>query len=205
MLFSYIVTRDFGFAPNPFPPYCTLATCKPVIRSHAKIDDWVLGVGSAAQNSTMNHRLIYAMQVQEILTYDEYWNDERFYYKRAVMHGSRRQNYGDNIYHSDQVSGQYIQENSHHSLQGGIRNVKNYDKDLHSKNVLISKNYWYFGKSAIEIPAEFLEITKVTQGHLKFDDDNLINRIVSWLNSLPFKGKVDVPYFFEKDFKRFKG
>ena len=112
MLFSYIVTRDFGFAPNPFPPYCTLATCKPVIRSHAKIDDWVLGVGSAAQNSTMNHRLIYAMQVQEILTYDEYWNDERFYYKRAVMNGSKRQNYGDNFYHSNKVSGKYKKKNS---------------------------------------------------------------------------------------------
>ena len=31
-LFSYVVARDYGFAPNPFYEMCTLATCKPRIR-----------------------------------------------------------------------------------------------------------------------------------------------------------------------------
>ncbi|WP_225761747.1 hypothetical protein [Acinetobacter sp. Marseille-P8610] len=31
-IFSYVVSRDFGFAPNPFFNFCTLATCKPKIR-----------------------------------------------------------------------------------------------------------------------------------------------------------------------------
>src|SRR5712671_5339411 len=31
-LYSYVVARDFGFAPNPFFGVCTLATCKPDIR-----------------------------------------------------------------------------------------------------------------------------------------------------------------------------
>ena len=30
--YSYIITRDYGFAPNPFGGVCTLATCKPKIR-----------------------------------------------------------------------------------------------------------------------------------------------------------------------------
>lgn len=42
-LYSYVVARDFGFAPNPFHGYCTLATCKPDIRATASVGDWVIG------------------------------------------------------------------------------------------------------------------------------------------------------------------
>lgn len=38
-LFSYIVTHDAGFAPNPFWGYCTLACCKPAIRRTANVGD----------------------------------------------------------------------------------------------------------------------------------------------------------------------
>ena len=43
-IYSYIVKRDYGFAPNPFYGYCTLATCKPVIRKHAEIGDIIQGI-----------------------------------------------------------------------------------------------------------------------------------------------------------------
>ena len=46
-LYSYVITRDYGFAPNPFWNICTLATCKPQIREHALKGDWVAGFGSA--------------------------------------------------------------------------------------------------------------------------------------------------------------
>ena len=42
-LYSYIVARDFGFAPNPFYGFCTLATCKPKIakdRYGWRLDNW---------------------------------------------------------------------------------------------------------------------------------------------------------------------
>ena len=42
-LYSYVITRDYGFAPNPFWNICTLATCKPQIREHALKGDWVAG------------------------------------------------------------------------------------------------------------------------------------------------------------------
>ena len=41
-LYSYVITRDYGFAPNPFGGICTLATCKPGIRNHATVGDWVV-------------------------------------------------------------------------------------------------------------------------------------------------------------------
>ena len=45
-LFSYVVARDYGFAPNPFFSTCTLATCKPKIRRTASVGDWIIGTGS---------------------------------------------------------------------------------------------------------------------------------------------------------------
>src|SRR3981081_4702898 len=70
-LHSYVVARDYGFAPNPFYGICTLATCKPVIRRTAAIDDCVIGTGSKSRGR--EGRLVYVMRMDEILTYDTYW------------------------------------------------------------------------------------------------------------------------------------
>ena len=66
------------------------------------------------------------------------------------MNGSKRQTYGDNIYHTEANTVIFTQENSHHSLLNGLVNPRNYQKDLSSKNVLISRRYWYWGKDAIQ-------------------------------------------------------
>lgn len=174
-LYCYVVKRDYGFAPNPFPPYCTLATCKPQIRLHATISDWIVGIGSGAQNSPFKNKLIYAMQVDEKLTYDEYWEDTRFKDKKPVMNGSKRQKYGDQVYHTNSETGRFVQEDSHHSLPGGVINMENYDRDLRGKFVLISRNYWYFGKDAVSIPNNLLELTKVRRNYIKIQDQNFIN------------------------------
>ena len=69
-LFSYVVARDYGFAPNPFFGVCTLATCKPNVRRIARPGDWVVGTGSAAHNR--EGYLVFAMKVAEALTFDQY-------------------------------------------------------------------------------------------------------------------------------------
>jgi hypothetical protein len=66
-LFSYVVARDYGFAPNPFFGFCTLATCKPKIRAAAALGDWIVGTGSCAYG--LEGRLVYAMRVTEVLTF----------------------------------------------------------------------------------------------------------------------------------------
>jgi Nucleotide modification associated domain 2 len=40
-VFSYVVTHDKGFAPNPYFGFLTLATCKPQIRKSARVGDWL--------------------------------------------------------------------------------------------------------------------------------------------------------------------
>ena len=96
--YTYIVARDFGFAPNPFGQFCTLATCKPKIRSAAQIDDWVIGIGP--KRSKQAGKVIFAMKVTEALSFTEYWNDERFQMKKPVMNGSLMQAYGCLLYTS---------------------------------------------------------------------------------------------------------
>ena len=96
-LHSYIVAIDDGFAPNPFYGFCTLATCKPKIRRHAQVGDWMLGTGSKKKGR--QGTLVYAMRVTEKMTYDSYWEDPRFEDKRPDLFKSIRKSRGDNIYH----------------------------------------------------------------------------------------------------------
>lgn len=75
-IYSYVVRYDSGFAPNPFEKFCSLATCKPRIRKNIQVGDWVIGTGSI--ENVGNKKLIYAMQVEEKMTFDKYWEDKRF-------------------------------------------------------------------------------------------------------------------------------
>ena len=71
-LFSYVVARDFGFAPNPFYGICSLATCKPRIRCAANVGDWIVGTGSKKRGR--QNFFVYVMRVTDSYTYNEYWN-----------------------------------------------------------------------------------------------------------------------------------
>lgn len=104
--YSYIVARDYGFAPNPFYGVLTLATCKPGIRKTASVGDLIIGCSDKAHGN----KLIYVALVSEVLTFDQYWNDLRFAKKKPVMNGSLKKLYGDNIYHHD-ANGNWMQEN----------------------------------------------------------------------------------------------
>lgn len=151
-LYSYIVARDFGFAPNPFHGFCTLATCKPKIRAGASVGDWIIGTG-AKTDYNFAGRLIYAMQVCEVLDFDGYWNDPRFLRKRPNLKGSLKVMYGDNIYHRD--GKKWIQADSHHSLENGLPNESNIKTDTSVDRVLIATKFIYWGIAAPMIPRKF--------------------------------------------------
>jgi hypothetical protein len=84
-LCSYIVVYDYGFAPNPFGGYCTLAARTP---NHQDVQlcrgDWLIGHATAARG----RGLIYAMQVSEVRGFDDYFNDPRFEPRRSLFQGS---------------------------------------------------------------------------------------------------------------------
>lgn len=150
-LWSYKITRDFGFAPNPFFGICTIACCKPDIRRRAVVNDLIVGCGST-KLGLVGH-VIYAMRVTEKLTFQEYWDDDRFRRKRPNFAAGIAQEYGDNIYHKS-VTDAWIQEDSHHSLDDGGWNDLNAQRDLGADAVLISDDFLYWGDLAPQIPME---------------------------------------------------
>lgn len=159
-LYSYIVTHDTGFAPNPFWGCCTLANCKPNIRRTASEGDWIVGLSRKARG----HRVIYAMKVDEIIDFATYFNDLRFAAKRPdFTNGAVAHKCGDNIY-KPMPNGSFRQLRSSHS-NGEHENPKTKAHDLKGRNVLIGgRRYVYFGKDGPELPPD-LEALKVGRGH----------------------------------------
>jgi len=198
-LLSYIVARDFGFAPNPFFGFCTLATCKPHIRSAASIGDWIVGTG-AKTSYNLAGSLIYAMKVDEALDFNPYWNDPRFIVKRPVMNGSLKQLYGDNIYHT--VDGQWAQANSHHSLADGSPNHLNVVHDTRTNRVLIAHRFVYYGQNTPHIPESFRPYQPTNEdlcctgiGHRRMSSE-LAQAFESWLISRGEWGVKGMPLEF---------
>ncbi|MCC8488134.1 hypothetical protein VDF13_06855 [Xanthomonas campestris pv. raphani] len=183
-LYSYVVVRDFGFAPNPFSGSCTLATCKPKIRGNASLGDWVIGVGAVSKGRQGD--LIYAMKVAEALSFDEYWNDPRFEVKRPVLNGSLKRAYGDNIYH--RKAGRWIQADSHHSFQGGRTNSENLRRDVSADRVLIADYFYYFGDRRVVVPMSARrqgrhDLCRPGRGHIVNIPESLRDSFLAWLMS----------------------
>jgi hypothetical protein len=201
-LYSYVVRRDYGFAPNPFHGWCTLATCKPQVRSTAKPGDWVLGTGSKAYG--LDGRVIYAMRVIEVCTFDEYWADPRFACKRPQLRGSLKQAYGDNIYHRG-PDGAWRQADSHHSLENGAPNPRNVAHDTGVDRVLLSQRFVYYGERALLIPEEFRsfgedrkDVCLRRRGHAVITGP-LRDHFVAWLEGVHENwGVVGLPSEFKR-------
>ena len=201
--FSYIVRRDYGFAPNPFSQICTLATCKPGIRNSAEIGDWVIGTGSKTLG--FKNMLIFAMRIAEKLDFNEYFRKQRFQSKKPLLNGSLKQMYGDNIYSYDAKSKEWRQANSHHSHDDGSPNKHNMNRDLSSKFVLISEEFYYFGNRAVLVPEQFREkICLRSQGYKNNFPEEFIERFMNWLQNSNECGYFGDPIQFQK-FERYKG
>lgn len=203
----YIVTRDYGFAPNPFYGFCTLATCKATLRKHAEIGDLVVGMGSASKSSLNKGKMIYAMQVDKIITFDEYWNDVSFQVKKPIMNGSLQQMYGDNIYHT--VGNEEIEQlDSHHSLEGGEPNMHNLIRDTGGEKVLISNRFWYFGKNAVQVPEHLSRLGDAGRGYtniLEHENKQFIDEFIRWISQFDCNQLMGYPEKFTSGFQRYDG
>lgn len=185
-LYSYIVTHDTGFAPNPFWDFCTVANCKPAIRRTAQVGDWIVGLSPKARGN----KIIYAMEVNEVLSYTEYYQDIRFSRKIPKQLKDCVIRCGDNIYEPN-GNGSYVQRpNIHHS-------AKEKDHDLGGKNVLIATNFVYFGSLSIDLPEELAEL-KVLRGHKSNFDQSTINCFIEYMGSQP-RGVCGKPTKWPKD------
>lgn len=188
-VYSYIVAVDSGFAPNPFFGCCTLACCKPVIRRTASCGDWIVGLAPKRSG----HGIVYAMKVTEKMSMADYWRDRRFRRKRPKRDRKeiiRRG--GDNIYRPLQ-DGKFLQIPSGHSKEDGKEDLQNKKRDLSGKNVLVSRQYCYYGGETRNLPKRFEDLI-AGRGHKRLRCEttigakrcgNMVDRLVRFLEGLP--------------------
>lgn len=178
--------HDYGFAPNPFWGVMTLATCKGSIRSSSNLEigDLVIATGGRVLNKYIGH-LIFAMKVEKIITFDEYWNNPDFQCKKPVFNGSVMQMYGDNVYHTNPQTKEVIQERCAHTVEGkNPKDTGQYRRDIRGKNVLISRSFYYFGANAPELPDEFKHMASTVRNmECNHVDEETVKKFADWLQS----------------------
>ena len=104
LLYSYKMSHDDGFAPNPYFGVLTLATCMGKMRQNTKIGNWIAGWTSrktATSTPPGEERLIYLAKVTDKIPVAEYW--DRFPMKRP-SDADEKSTHGDNIYCPDSSS-----------------------------------------------------------------------------------------------------
>lgn len=205
-VYVYVVDRDFGFAPNPYHGFCSLATCKPGIRKKAKIDDWVVGIGGGRLGAA--GRCVFAMRVSAILTFNEYWSNPAYLDKKPVRNGSSKMMVGDNIYHCDPPESQnWKQADSHHSNADGSVNRHNLDVDTGTDRVLISRHFYYFGREAPTVPGEILDSMGYKNGrnYRVYETEDCIE-LINWLGT-SYRQSLNAvmadPFDFDRSEKRY--
>ncbi len=197
--YGYVLKRDYGFAPNPFYGFLTLATCKPKIRNKAQVGDFIIGNAPA----DLDNKLVFMAKVSKVITFNEYWNNKEYACKKPIMNGSLKKLYGDNIYHQLE-NGEWMQENSHHSKQDGSINTDNLTRDTGTTDrVLIADEFFYFGKSMINVPAEYTACIHTGRGHHN-PNIEICNRLWDYLCANYEMGLIDLPRQF-KEFIRYDG
>lgn len=169
-IFRYVVRYDGGSAPRPYGGLCTLAICKPMIRRTAIVGDWIIGVRSKVPD-----RVVYVMQVSEVLPFERYWSDSRFEDRRAGASPVP-----DNIYLPN-TRGELVQESNPIHGQDETRT------DLNGKNVLVGKRFWYFGTESPMLPTDLIHLVPYPRGHSvhvnRRDDD--VQNLELWLAGWP--------------------
>lgn len=154
-LFTYKMTHDTGFAPNPFGNFLTIATCKPAMRRSKRVGDWIAGFTSKelSGHQVGDERLVFLMQVDEKIALADYFRDRRFQ-SRIPRNGpvANVHRCGDNIYRPLVRHAWDAQEfeqlpNVHHGPDKK-------DHDLNGRYTLIARRFAYFGAEALRVPRD---------------------------------------------------
>ncbi len=154
-LFSYKLTHDTGFAPNPFRGFLTIATCKPGIRRSKCPGAWIAGFTSRALcgDRIGEERLIFIVKISEKCSLAEYFNDPRFSNKKPNQVLSKQVcRVGDNIYRPLRLKP--MTESDFEQLPNPYHNYANKARDISGKSVLIGTEFVYFGRNAIQVPPD---------------------------------------------------
>lgn len=173
-LISYVITHDYGFAPNPYFEYLTLATCKPKIRTFAKVGDVIIGSGSSKGIGV--NKIVFVGIISEIIKMNDYFIDKRFENKKPNNLSSETLR-GDNIYYKENDVWKQLPQKFH--------DLNDLAHDTSSENVLICDKYWFFGENAPLIPPHLMCIIKKGPAHKYTDNEFIVSGFMEWINHYP--------------------
>ena len=156
-LFSYVVARDYGFAPNPFFGCCSLATCKPTIRETARHNDWI--VGTSASRDGPARYVVFVMRVTRLLTFNQYWRDPEYKNKKP-QHASESQVCFRRQYLSARQRWSMDTDGFPPQQTRRTENDANIQHDTSVDRVLVSTDYRYWGRAGPKIPARFRGLSR---------------------------------------------
>jgi hypothetical protein len=168
-IYFYKLTADNGGAPCVPDGLLSLAICKPMIRSTAKVGDVIFGF--AASSLHRDNRLIYIARVTKKICHGEYYRERRY------------TNRSDRIYEWRQGKFAWRRGALHHGpkdLCHDLGQPPNYAK----ANVLLSTDFRYFGASGTaDYKARFPRMRKAVEqlgrGHRVTHDEVLCKQMLA--------------------------
>lgn len=159
-------------------------------------------IGTGSKSNGREGYLVYAMRVTEALSFDEYWKSSRFAVKRPNLRGSKKQAFGDNIYHRHKLTGLWMQVDSHHSLPDGSPNNQNIANDTQADRMLVSDDFIYWGGNGPAIPRRFRSFQGFDicgkRGHKNTFPKEMVTDFVAWLRALNESGYRGDPLDWRK-------
>lgn len=196
-LFSYKLTHDTGFAPNPFWGVMTLSTCKPKIRLSKQKGDWIAGFTSQklCGDFVGAERLVYLMEVTGKLPLWEYFNSPVF--KKKIPDLNRSECIylaGDNIYRSSDSVGSFCE--NFHQLKNPYHGEEHKERDLSGRFILASSRFFYFGRDAITIPLYLRpNVPRGQSAHGSLTrDQTLVQRFIHYISTEYHTGVHAAPH-----------
>jgi hypothetical protein len=146
--------------------------------------DWIVGLGSRnAPSGDLSDRLVYTMLVEEAISladYDRRAPDERPRRVPDLLSRDLADRLGDCIYN-------YSAGNPPEQ-RASVHSEENRKADLGGVNVLLSRDFYYFGSKAIPLPSHLLPICHQTQGHKSTANNDYLGPFVHWIRGLGLGG-----------------
>jgi hypothetical protein len=98
-----------------------------------------------------------------------------------------------------------MQEDSHHTNEDGSINKYNLKRDTSTTDrVLISDDFYYFGKNSLALPPDLVNKITIGVGQKKLTSD-VVNEVVDFVTStVSKKGYLGEPHSFQ-NFQRYDG
>ena len=217
-LYSYTMTYDTGFAPNPFFGICTLACCKPTLRTAiaqyfkkktdllnkkvniSSLNIWITGIAGKGLAEKSKHNegdIIYLMQVTNIMSFEKYSKDPKYRCKipNPAYFSAKRKNYGaENTSYENCGDNIYVFSH-HHDIQRrpSFHNKCSHDNCNHEENDLSSpyiliSDHYIYFGETTIFPNDFH--AKGNRGYSVNYSDIERKAFLNFVNTLDFTKKI---------------